>query len=691
SAAQRARRDELDRQLSAAQGALDAKAARVTATDWEKTALARYNAGKLNWKFQRPISAASANGATLTVYNDRPAPANATTTTTAAPKPGNGLIVASGPNPDNETYTVRVKPGAGEWATLGLDVVPDDSLPGVNVARGADRLVITEVDAEISEKDARTSGKLAFVLAASSIKEPSVQLPAMAAIDGNPNTGWGIDTYGESGDLFLALRFKEPLRTRDDSVLTIRVHHDSQFRRATIGRFRIALAQSDASWPDASHDRKKNDKGVIAGGLSKDMVKALGTAAAKRTGVQKKLLLEYLDWATPELEPQTAAAANLRASLDLLDAAIPHVVVTEATTPRPIRILPRANWMDESGAIVEPAIPELFGKVNTGGARATRLDLANWIVSPDNPLTARVFVNREWRHFFGTGLSKVLEDLGSQGEWPTHPGLLDWLAAEFVHPSWDAAGAHDWDVKHIIRTIVLSQTYRQSSQSTPALDDRDPGNRLLARQSRFRVDAEVVHDIALEVSGLLVEKFGGPSVRPYQPAGYLAALNFPKREYSASRGDDLYRRGIYTQWQRTFLHPSLQAFDAPSREECTVNRVNSNTPLQALVLLNDPIYVETARVFAESVLEKGGHAGPEQIDWAFQHALNRKPTAEERRILLTLHRQSLERFRAAPSQAGEFIRVGQSPAPKTLPPAELAAMTAVTRAILNLHETITRN
>ena len=224
-------------------------------------------------------------------------------------------------------------------------------------------------------------------------------------------------------------------------------------------------------------------------------------------------------------------------------------------------------------------------------------------------------MNRLWREFFGIGLSKILEDLGSQGEWPVNPELLDWLAAEFMQPEFEA-GAHDWDMKHMVRTIVTSQTYRQSSLSTPQIDERDPDNRLLAHQSRFRVDAEIVHDIALSVSGLLVEKFGGPSVNPYEPEGYLAALNFPKREYSASHGDDLYRRALYTHWQRTFLHPSLLTFDAPTREECTVNRINSNTPLQALDLLNDPIFVEARaclrRIFWSRAVKRstGNWTGP---------------------------------------------------------------------------------
>jgi hypothetical protein len=227
--------------------------------------------------------------------------------------------------------------------------------------------------------------------------------------------------------------------------------------------------------------------------------------------------------------------------------------------------------------------------------------------------------------------------------------------------------------------------------SNATLDERDPDNRLLARQSRMRVDAEVVRDIALEVSGLLVDKFGGPSAKPIQPDGYLAALNFPKREYAAGHGDELYRRGVYTFWQRTFLHPSLVMFDAPSREECTVNRVNSDTPLQALGLLNDPIYVEAARVFAQRILQGGGRSLPERLDWALFHALGRRSTAAERDALAELYAKSLTRFKAAPGEAGQLIRFGEAPVLEGSPPAELAAMTTVARAILNLHETITRN
>jgi uncharacterized protein DUF1553 len=260
-----------------------------------------------------------------------------------------------------------------------------------------------------------------------------------------------------------------------------------------------------------------------------------------------------------------------------------------------------------------------------------------------------------------------------------------------MEPSVQAGNHKGWDVKHIIRTIVTSHTYRQSSLSTAQLDERDPDNRLLARQSRFRVDAETVHDIALAVSGLLVERFGGPSVRPFQPDGYLLAMNFPKRDYSASEGQDLYRRGLYTFWQRTFLHPSLLAFDAPSREECTVNRVNSNTPLQGLVLLNDPIFVEAARVFAQNILQAHKARLGEQIDWAFEKAINRKPLPAEIKVLGELHQKSLNHFKAAPQDAKELVSIGDAPLAGDFKAAELAAMTTVARAILNLHETITRN
>lgn len=694
----------LDEQITALGRGLDAQAQQLKKERWawEDRLLPDFEAGKLAWQYQRPVAASAVNGATLTIYNDEPVESNfyLKGSLSSERKRGEGLIVASGRNADNETYTVTLKPGEGVWSALGIDVFQDESLPGSRFARGADRFVLTEVEAELSEPGA-AARKIPFILATSAGAGERPENPPMAAIDGDPKTGWGV-TIVEEYNPFLALRFAEPVHTRADSVLTVRLHHDSDLRRATIGRFRLALSSAAYSWPEdgESEDKMKASPPdnpaltltVAAGrGLPPDLPQILRRQEDERSPEQKNAVLDFFEWSMPEMQPVYVRLARLRAERDMLSAAIPRVLATESTRPRVTRILPRANWMDETHEIVEPAVPAFLGKLDTGGRRATRLDLANWLVSPQNPLTARAFVNRLWRQFFGTGISKVLEDLGSQGEWPVHPELLDWLAAEFMHPEWNAEGAHDWDVRHIIRTIVTSHTYRQSSLARPQIDERDPNNRLLARQSRYRVDAEIVHDIALSVSGLLVEGFGGPSVRPYEPAGYLAAMNFPKREYSASRGADLYRRALYTEWQRTFLHPTLLTFDAPTREECTVNRVSSNTPLQALDLLNDPIFVESARVFAQNIVRQGGAGFDRQLDWAFLRALNRTPGTEERLVLKDLYSKSLARFRASPDAAAQLMSVGEAPRVAGTGVAEMAAMTLVARALLNSHEIITRN
>jgi Protein of unknown function (DUF1553)/Protein of unknown function (DUF1549)/Planctomycete cytochrome C len=677
SAEQKQRQEELQGRINEARQRLDAEMENLAPARpaWEKQVLARYDAGDLAWHAQHPFSATTEHGAVLKIYNDEPVDFTHYdgSNLTSDRLPGNGLVVAGGPNPDNETYTVKFKPGEGAWKELSVELVQDESLPGIRVARGADRVVITEVDADVDGR------RESFVAGMSNLNNPDPENPPEAAFDGNPKTGWAEATYNENPKVVLALRFAQPVRTEAGSVMTVRLHHDSEYRRATTGRFRLSLA-SDYAWPGA-------DKGKE---LSDAALKGLRMPDEKRTPQQRAAIQALYQWMTPEAQPDALALAKLELEAALLEREIPHVVVAHATIPRETRILPRGNWMDETGAIVEPAVPGFLGKLDTPGRRANRLDLANWLVSPSNPLTARVYVNRVWRQFFGTGITKTLDDMGSQGEWPTNPELIDWLAAEFMKPEYQAAGTHPWDVNHIIRTIVTSRTYRESSVPDQQTEERDPNSRLLSHQVRFRVDAEVVRDVALSVSGLLVERFGGPSVKPYQPDGYLATMNFPKREYSASHGDDLYRRGVYTFWQRAFLHPSLLNFDAPTREECTVSRVNSNTPLQALDLLNDPIYVEAARVFAERILETR-RALDARVDWAVLRALGRPVSPLERGILEDLYRSSLEHFRAAPADARGLIHTGEAPVPANLQPAEFAAMTTVARAILNMHETITRN
>ena len=671
---QQTKLDALQKDLTAARDRLAAKmkALEPRRAEWEKQILAQYDSGALAWKWQHAVSAKSANGAVLTIHNDDMMDMTSYngSNQSAFRAPGNGLIVASGPNPDTETYTVTVQPGAGTWRELGLELVQDESLPGLRLARGADRVVINEFDAEVGGR------KIPFVTGTANLNGQAAEWLPAGAIDGDPKTAWAVTGYNEVAKAMLVLRFAEPLATREGQTLTVRIHQDSEYRRATLGRFRLALSSGEtAANPDSGKE------------IPDAVLKALKTPEDKRTAAMKTAIAAHYQFARAEAQAEAGEVARLEMAAARLELSIPHAVITEAVpNPPEMRVLPRGNWMDETGAVVQPAIPAFLGKLETGERRATRLDLANWLVSANNPLTARVYVNRTWREFFGIGLSKVLDDLGSQGEWPTHPELLDWLAAEFMKPDYRAQGAHAWDMRHLIRTIVTSKTYRQSSMSRPELEERDPDNRLLARQSRFRVDAEVVRDIALFVSGLMEEKFGGPSAKPYQPDGYLATLNFPKREYSASHGADLYRRGVYTFWQRTFLHPSLLTFDAPTREECVVNRVNSNTPLQALVLLNDPIYVEAARVFAEKMMKR--HDG---IAWGFENAVSRKVSAEELRILEGLYRKELAAFKKSPAEASALVHEGESPLPGGIGTAELAAMTTVARAILNTHETITRN
>jgi hypothetical protein len=360
-------------------------------------------------------------------------------------------------------------------------------------------------------------------------------------------------------------------------------------------------------------------------------------------------------------------------------------MVTIAIEPRTIRLLPRGNWLDDSGPEMRPEIPEFLGRLETGERRPTRLDLANWLFDCDKGaglLTARVFANRFWYLCFGEGLSRSLDDFGGQGEPPSHPELLDRLAHEFVESG--------WNVRHMLKLIVMSRAYRQSSAASPELRQRDPDNRLLARQARFRIPAETVRDTSLKISGLLVQQVGGASVKPAQPEGYYKNLNFPMREYKQDHDAGQWRRGLYTHWQRQYVHPILKAFDAPSREECTAQRTRSNTPLSSLVLLNAPNSVEAARVFGERILREGGATTDERLTFAFQTALSRAPDDRERELLTRLFSTELEELAGDEARARASLEVGDAPHRSGLHPAEAAAWMTVARAILNLGETYLR-
>ncbi|HJM65615.1 MAG: PSD1 and planctomycete cytochrome C domain-containing protein [Roseibacillus sp.] len=383
-----------------------------------------------------------------------------------------------------------------------------------------------------------------------------------------------------------------------------------------------------------------------------------------------------------------AARKQVETELAALEKARRKTMITVAIKPRTIRILPRGNWLDDSGPVVEPAFPAFLARNNPppASARLTRLDLANWLTDPDagtGGLTARVMVNRFWYLVFGSGISKRLEDFGGQGEAPVHPELLDNLAVEFYESG--------WNVKHMMKLLVTSRTYRQGSLTSVVLRERDPYNRLLARQSRYRLPAETIRDNALAISGLLRTDYGGASAKPYQPAGYYRHLNFPARKYAHHADDRQWRRGLYVHWQRQFLHPMLRAFDAPTREECTAERPRSNTPIAAMTLLNDPSFVEAARVFAERILKEGGKDDKARLEFAYREALSRLPDGKEREIMTRLFQAAGKEFKANPAAARELVSTGQAPVPGNLDAIEHATWTTVARAILNLSETYTRN
>ena len=378
--------------------------------------------------------------------------------------------------------------------------------------------------------------------------------------------------------------------------------------------------------------------------------------------------------------------AELEAEREAIERTARVTMVTRSIEPREIRILPRGDWLDDSGPVVEPSVPTFLGSLDTSG-RATRLDLADWLVDAEQGvggLTARVMVNRFWYLLFGRGISSSLADFGGQGEPPSHGELLDQLAIDFIEDG--------WSVKRMMRRLVLSRAYRQSSNAPTETVNADPTNRWLARQARFRLPAEMVRDNALVISGLLVRDVGGASVKPHQPAGYYRHLNFPKRVYTPSLDSGQYRRGVYVHWQRQYLHPMLKALDAPSREECTAQRPRSNTPLEALVMLNDPSMVDAAMGLAAQMLMPGEADEPARLEQGFRRTLMRSPDPLELGALRQLLDQERRYYSDHPAEADALVESADDFVPVDVAdPTEMAAWTSVARSMLNLYETVTRD
>jgi hypothetical protein len=621
-----------------------------TLAQWESAALdAMSNEEK--WTPLVPDEAVAESGVKMSVSTD-------------------GMITAEKrPAGGKDTYRVHVEPDLLGVTGFRIEALTWDKLPGNGPGRGKDgSFVLTEFT--VTDGDGNPV-EIADATATWETPQPA----ALTAIDPGATGPRGWVVRGMSGvPQAIYFSLAQPLDATAGQRFTLILRQTSG-NNEVLGRFRIAVTVE----PSATQAPKTMAP-------PKEIAEILKRPDSERTEEQRNQLAAYYRRVAPELAQLRHELAAAEQAKNAFESAIPRCLVsTLAEKPRTVRILPRGNWMIETGDVVEPALPTyLAGSLKKPEKRLlNRLDLANWLVERDNPLTARVFVNRLWKQFFGIGLSKVLDDFGAQGEPPPNQQLLDWLACEFMDSG--------WDVKHMVRLIVGSQTYRQTSTASKELQERDPDNRDLARQGRWRLEAELIRDNALSISGLLQPRIGGPSVKPYQPDGYWENLNFPVRTYDASAGPDQYRRGIYTWWQRSYGHPSLLAFDAPTREECAADRPRSNIPQQALVLLNDPTYVEAARSFAANIIQQGGADCGDRIRWAWKQALDRLPRLDELATVQQLVQKQLEEYKENPEAAQALLKIGQMPAVKDLDRAELAAWTSVARVLLNLHETITRS
>ena len=594
--------------------------------------------------------------------------------------PAEADVVKDGkPVPDR---TVNVAPdavvsiakplGNGESLRIAADVAAAGTVAAVRMEIPFDTLPPADRDAVL-----RKSIRLSLAIHPAEGKPRAVTMRTGDATDRRPVYVSGVEVPGVDREWRLPFELEDTARPRAVWLVDPLVIQPGDRLVATVsgdGRIPVRLSAS----PFGALDPKD-----VAGA---DDLATITTPVSARSPAQAQRAASLFLLSTAHNRAVYDAVRTLVAKIrGLFDGKAWTMVTQAASTPLPVRVLPRGNWQDETGPVVLPATPSFLPArlESTDAKRLTRLDLANWLVSDANPLTPRAVMNRLWALFFGTGLSAVVDDLGSQGELPTHPELLDWLACEFRESG--------WDMNHMIRLIVTSRTYRQSSSLVPAALAVDPANRLLASQNPRRLEAEFVRDNALAIAGLLdLDDLGGPSVKPYQPAGYYASLQFPNRDYVADTDGRQWRRSLYMHWQRTFLHPMLANFDAPARDECAAARNGSNTPQQALTLLNDPIFVEAARVFAARLLEDASVGDDTaRIRLAYRQAVNREPREQELASLVGFLGTQREAFKAAPADAEKSLAIGLAPRP-TLDPVEHAAWTQLARVLLNTQEVITR-
>ncbi len=494
------------------------------------------------------------------------------------------------------------------------------------------------------------------------------KFPPADCLDPRNESGWSPD-LDTDGAVRVTATFAEPLSAAATPFLTAQLvfGHGKSLIPGHFEFFVMTGIDDDSDLPG-------------------EIIKVLQTADTERSDAQKTELWRYCAAHAEELQRQRIELANLEERLQSLTQPFSTMVMDVAAKPRETFIFNRGDYS-------QPTIKVSAGTITAlppmpDDASRNRLGLANWITMKSNPLTARVAVNRFWKMLFGTGIVATPADFGAQGEWPSHPDVLDWLAVEFMESG--------WDVKHLIKLIVMSETYCQTSAATPAMLERDPQNRLLARGPRFRLSAELLRDTALRTSGLLVPRVGGPSVNPYTPGdlwrevSHYGSTPATAQTFVQDHGEKLYRRSLYTFWKRTAAPPNMTAFDAPNREVCTVARGNTTTPLQALVTLNDPQYVEAARAFAERALHQAGNDAA-KLRWAFFEATSREPQPAELAVLESALARERRRYQANAAAAAAALSVGESPRDQNIPAAEHAAWLQVASLILNLSESLTRN
>lgn len=566
-------------------------------------------------------------------------------------------LLVSGDTPDKENYTLTAKLDGGRINALLLEAVADASLPGNGPGRADNgNFVVNEFRAELITGEGAAPQPIKFSRAVADHEQGDSKFAAAHLIDGDSATGWAIGPEtGKGHEVILALA--EPITPGPDAELRIRLEQQHG-EKHVLGRFRISAAEL-------------TDPAAVTP-LAPEAQSLVAKSAAERTPDEQAQLKELFRRVAPHFQAMRERIAELRRTMPKPPTTL---VMNELAEPRKSYIHVRGAYLTK-GEEVQAAPPAILNPL-PDGAPLNRLTLAQWLVSPENPLTARVTVNRIWQQYFGQGIVATSEDFGTQGDPPTHPELLDWLATEFM--------ARGWSMKQLHRTIVTSATYRQDARATADLVERDPNNRLYARGPRVRLEAEMLRDQALAISGLLSRKMHGPSVMPPQPDGVWQVV-YSGDQWVTSQGEDKYRRGVYTFWRRTSPYPSMITFDAPSREFCVDRRTRSNTPLQALTLLNDQVFIEAAQALAKRMLAAPEAPLAQRLAHGFKLCLAREPSAAEAEQLASLYQSELAHFQqdapAAVAMCGGVVEGMDS--------SQLAALTVVANVLLNLDETVTK-